>query len=388
MACILFLTEIIDGGEWFSVSRLINALGSKKSKINLDLVAFSSGTIAGKTKYNSIQILNYQNPRSPFKFIKSLLSRFITTRNSLKKLLMEKNINLIISTNYLMLLSAWTLGKKTKLCFWYHGSKAQEIDKKNHPSYRLLLIKMLENLAFLLSNIILVPSKKNQPSRHFKHKIFVLPNIIDKNFFIKRKSKSITKILSKYTIPPSYKNILYVGRIDPYKGLMNLVEAFKLLTTNKEFSKVFLIICYLSKSSDTNLLKILKTKAKNLPVLFIPDRKPVELSHLYQGADLCILPSDQEMAPLSMIESFVSSTPFIGTKTGNMYTELKRIDNRLILTNNSPNEICNALKHFLALNKNDIINIKKNISIRAELYNTSTIIPKFINIIKSAGITI
>ena len=92
--------------------------------------------------------------------------------------------------------------------------------------------------------------------------------------------------------------ILYLGRIVPEKGIQYLIDAFKVVDTDKK-----LVIA--GGASDTDsFMNELKEKAKNDDrIIFTGFVQGKKLEELYSNAYIYTLPSDLEGMPLSLLEA-------------------------------------------------------------------------------------
>jgi len=235
----------------------------------------------------------------------------------------------------------------------------------------------LEKLCFAFADEVVTPT----PVKIKKPKIKVIPNAIDKIFFVKRSKKEISSFLEMNNISTDQKKILYVGRIDQYKGLINLVKAISILANIS--SPIRLIMCYPTTSVQLDTMRKIKEMAINTPITFLTNLRPHELSLVYQGSDVCVLPSEQELSPRVMYESFASGTPFMGTRTGNVAVELSKVDPKLILENNSVQEIVRKINYLFSLSSRDLIRIKaniRNIANSTQITSVETQFAKLLNI--------
>ena len=92
--------------------------------------------------------------------------------------------------------------------------------------------------------------------------------------------------------------ILFVGRLDPGKGIHYLIDAYRKLHTDKK-----LVIA--GGSSDTDdYVKQLHEMAGDTPsIIFTGFLQGTVLEELYSNAHLYVLPSDHEGMPLSLLEA-------------------------------------------------------------------------------------
>lgn len=118
----------------------------------------------------------------------------------------------------------------------------------------------------------------------------------------------------KYEKKSEY-NILYLGRIDAEKGLIELIHAIKVLKEKYNFK---IILNFVGAGQFATQLE------KNIKILgienFVYFRGPlyddVEKMKCYQLADLYILPTYHEGFPRTLYEAMISGTPIITTFVG------------------------------------------------------------------------
>lgn len=135
------------------------------------------------------------------------------------------------------------------------------------------------------------------------------------------------------------KNLLYVGRIDPIKGLDILIDALRLLKCDVKLN----IIGGPSKGRE-NYEKI-KSYAKGLRVNFIGRVSHNQLSEHYQKSSMVIIPSYYESFGLVGLETMASAKPVIGfDDTGLSETVGK--DAGILVKRNTRN-LANAIVHLI-----------------------------------------
>jgi glycosyltransferase involved in cell wall biosynthesis len=108
--------------------------------------------------------------------------------------------------------------------------------------------------------------------------------------------------------------ILYVGRIDRYKGIDTIVKAIKeLRLTNINLKCIIVGKDYGYRSK----LEFLIDHLEIADLVEIKDQISQEkLVSLYSSALVTVLPSSSEGFPLTLVESMASGTPFVATPVG------------------------------------------------------------------------
>jgi len=195
---------------------------------------------------------------------------------------------------------------RNKLVFTphYHGKGHSFVRNVFHKPY-----KIIGNIIFEKAEAIICVSnfERKLILRNFRlntSRIFVIPNGIDLDEF---RSIDINKI--KKQKDKTLKNILYVGRIEKYKGVDYIVKALKYLPENYVLEIV---------GKGTYKQKIIKI-AKKLGVIhrirFFQDLCRSKLIEKYVKADVLVLLSRFEAYGLVVAEALACKTPCIVANT-------------------------------------------------------------------------
>ena len=131
-----------------------------------------------------------------------------------------------------------------------------------------------------------------------KEKIVVIPNGIDKDEFkgLKREEKRV-------------KTILYVGRLEKYKGVHYLIRALEKL------DDVFVLEIVGRGSFKNELIRLSERLGLKERVLFLHDLSRKELLQSYVNADLFALLSKYEASGITVLEALSSRTPCVVANT-------------------------------------------------------------------------
>lgn len=151
-----------------------------------------------------------------------------------------------------------------------------------------------EKVAVKYADEIIVLSKNVQ--KYFKD-TYNRETVFIPNGITKPENKEC-KIITKNWDIKKDEYILYLGRIVPEKGIMDLVDAFKLVKTDKK-----LVIA--GGSSDTDeFMKELKARASSdKRIIFTGFVQGEILEELYSNAYIYTLPSTLEGMPISLLEA-------------------------------------------------------------------------------------
>jgi glycosyltransferase involved in cell wall biosynthesis len=140
---------------------------------------------------------------------------------------------------------------------------------------------------------------------------------------------------------PSRDTILYVGRIDRYKGIRTLMDAIKELRSTGINLKCIVVgkdCGYLSKlESHINRLGISDlVEVKD----FVPQEKLIDL---YSSALVTVLTSEFEAFPLAPVESMALGTPFITTPVGAIPELVHQTAAGIVVPLNSPKSLAQSI---------------------------------------------
>ncbi len=137
-------------------------------------------------------------------------------------------------------------------------------------------------------------------------------------------------------------NLLYVGRIDPIKGLEFLIDALRILKGD------FRLDIIGGPSTRQGDLENIKSYAKGLSVDFLGQVSHDMLSDYYQKAAMVVIPSYYESFGLIALEAMASARPVVGFADTGLSETVG--DNAGILTDRSARNLARAIE-FLIKNK-------------------------------------
>lgn len=272
--------------------KIYNMINNSDNDLNFSLLSYGS-----KEDLNYLKYLGKINLILPFKnlnisnlYIKFILSFFIPF--FLKKKIKKFDI---IQTNqfrgsWIAIISKFLYNKKIVIRIGFEYFQFQKKLKKNF--FYLAFLKLYTKFVYNYSNKIIVTTKdiKKYIIEEFsieEEKIFVISNYIDTDLF--KKNSNIKK-----------KNLLFIGRLNPQKNLVNTFKALKNLDI------VLDIIGHGDRSEYLKLANKLKIK-----VNFINNKKNDELPFYYNSCKIFILCSNFEGNPKTLLEAMSCECPIL-----------------------------------------------------------------------------
>ena len=172
--------------------------------------------------------------------------------------------------------------------------------------------------------------------------------------------------------------ILFTGRLTEEKGVLELLEAFELLSN--KYSNISLVIC----GGGGNLEEFVSKKAKEIKnAHYIGFLTESDLQKAYASADIGIFPSKNEGFGLVYLESMASGLPTVGVNKGGPSEIITNGFNGILSPDNSPNTIREALEKLIIdeefrkeLGKNARLTIEKK-------YSPEVIANEYLNLFRS-----
>lgn len=391
---ILLLSDVHTGGEWIATERMVRALRSQPSGPRFYLVAFYNGSYPLDFRlFEKVITIRYEYALAPFSFFKTLYFNTLAVRQAANKMLSSgATIDCVVTTFYLMTIGLFKLQalKNVPRIFFFHGIRSALRWSDVRYSYRDAVIKILERLALLSSKTIIAPStfgKRTVENMLWPlsdaRPTYIVPYYYSKTFFEKAARRDYTAYYRKIKVKKSDDIIVCLRRVAPYKGLENLIQGFaKLVHTEK---RAILVIATPVENQDTEVMTRIKHHIHRFhlenKIKIILSPTEYERIALYTLADVTIVPSEYEISPLALRESLLCGTPCIGTSTGDMTQILGQIDKKLILTDNSPMEICRKLEWFFRRSSHERNNLRRSITRYVHQWDENRYLYQFLEVI-------
>lgn len=150
------------------------------------------------------------------------------------------------------------------------------------------------------------------------HRVAVVPCGVDLTLFVPQNSMEARRQLG---LKPHKPVLLFVGRLDPFKGPDMLLRAAAMM---EEETQIVLAGGKLHGDNDLQQLRELAAELGiSQRVRFMGARPQQELPTLYSAADVTVVPSYHESFGLVAVESLACGTPVVATRAGGLTTVVK-----------------------------------------------------------------
>ena len=142
--------------------------------------------------------------------------------------------------------------------------------------------------------------------------------------------------------------VLFVGRVEPLKGIDRLLMAMPILDNGRDLRLVVV-----GGDDDSQPEKErLQSLARNLniqdTVTFVGTVRQEDLPLYYSAADVCVIPSYYESFGLVALESLACGTPVVATNVGGMESVVRHGQNGYLVKDNAPVHLADTIASLLA----------------------------------------
>lgn len=145
--------------------------------------------------------------------------------------------------------------------------------------------------------------------------------------------------------------ILFVGRLEPLKGLEQILRALTLL---RKGEAPRLVIVGGDENSQA-YARTLETMARDLDIehqiSFVGSVAQERLPVFYSAADLCVIPSHYESFCMVALESLACGTPIVATDVGGIRDIMHGDEIGRMVGSNSPDQLATAISELLLSSK-------------------------------------
>jgi len=204
--------------------------------------------------------------------------------------------------------------------------------------HRSFIKKYLQKLALKGLDKLLVQTdyKKKELKKIFKGEILVVPNGINLSIY--------RNILKSDVKENNKKNIIFVGRLLPIKGLDYLMNAMKIIQNKNK--NVFLTLVgdgYYRKSLEKMIKKLEIEKA----VTFTGKIPNTEIPKYLSNSDVFVLPSLSEGFPNVVLEAMAAGLPIVASNIGGLSELIKNNENGYLVETKNPEQLADGLLKIL-----------------------------------------
>lgn len=152
-----------------------------------------------------------------------------------------------------------------------------------------------------------------------------------------------------------HKIVLFVGRVEPLKGIDTLIYAIKILKKQYPEETICLWIVGGDVSEDTNrwpktlqeLSQLQKTLSLETSVRFVGRQKQTELPYFYNAADVVVMPSHYESFGMAALEAIGCNVPVITTNVTGISSLISDEYTSLITSVNNPLLLASQIQKVL-----------------------------------------
>ena len=145
--------------------------------------------------------------------------------------------------------------------------------------------------------------------------VAVIPCGVDLKLFVPRDKQKARGALGLRRDRPV---LLFVGRLDPFKGPDVLLRTAALM---QEKAQIVIVGGKLPDDKELQQLRKLAAELKiSQRVHFLGARPQAELSTIYSAADITVVPSYHESFGMAAVESLACGTPVVATRAGGLMT--------------------------------------------------------------------
>jgi D-inositol-3-phosphate glycosyltransferase len=184
-----------------------------------------------------------------------------------------------------------------------------------------------------------------------RRKITVIPPGVDTELFHPHSPEDAK---SRLGVRPCDRMLLFVGRIEPLKGLDTLLRAMALLANECPTWAHNICVAIIGGDPDTTEneeLERLKTIRAELGitdlVVFLGARDQDKLHHYYSAAEMVIMPSHYESFGMVALEAMACGTPVIASDVGGLAHLVRDGETGLHVPNGNPEALAGAIARLV-----------------------------------------
>src|SRR3989339_1474487 len=236
--------------------------------------------------------------------------------------------------------------------------------------------QIVQNADAIIANTRLEKADLVSFYKSEKGKVIIIPPGISQALF---KPIERNLALKKLQLNSSFRYLLFVGRMDPIKGLPLLIKA--MCDIHAYFPDVKLIITGGDKN-DLYWKSIQETvcdcELKDCVIMLEAQPYP-NLPYLYNSATLTIMPSYHETFGLVALESMACGTPVVASKVGGLTTFIKDRVNSFLVPSHNQKKLTTTIIEILQ-DKKQLKAVKQQAQKTTQDYSWEKIVPKYLKL--------
>ena len=185
-----------------------------------------------------------------------------------------------------------------------------------------------------------------------QHKLVVIPPGVDVGHFYPISSDEAKSYIG---LEAHARMILFVGRIEPLKGVDTLLQAMACLQLKEENRPVHLAIIGGDPSASpeemtaemARLQKLCEVLGLDQSVVFLGKRDQDKLPYYYSAAEVVVMPSHYESFGMVALEAMACGTPVIASEVGGLAYLVRDGETGFTIPAEEPDALCEKLSWLL-----------------------------------------
>lgn len=185
-------------------------------------------------------------------------------------------------------------------------------------------------------------------------KIEVIPCGVDLELFYPRARSEAEAYLD---MPVHHKMVLFVGRVEPLKGIDVLIEAMALVLEKHTDLRHDICLCVIGGEPDADAANMDREMARLQDmretlgiadvVTFLGKREQVALPFHYSAAEVCVVPSHYESFGMVALEAMACGTPVVASRVGGLTFTVQDGSTGFLVPNDDPKALAEKLSLLL-----------------------------------------
>jgi D-inositol-3-phosphate glycosyltransferase len=185
-------------------------------------------------------------------------------------------------------------------------------------------------------------------------KIEVIPCGVDLELFYPRARSEAEAYLD---MPVHHKMVLFVGRVEPLKGIDVLIEAMALVLEKHTGLRDDICLCVIGGEPDADAANMDREMARLQDmretlgiadvVTFLGKREQVALPFHYSAAEVCVVPSHYESFGMVALEAMAGGTPVVASRVGGLTFTVQDGSTGFLVPNDDPKALAEKLSLLL-----------------------------------------